>query len=191
MIYGSTVIYDADALRRQAATAPLATIRRPHGTDGSRIWSLIEATPALDGNSLYCNLLQATHFAATCAIAEMDGRPVGWLSAYIPPDHPDTLFVWQVCVGSAARGQGLGRRLIADVLARPVCGGVTTLQCTITEDNDPSWALFGGVARRLDAQMRQVEHFKRDEHFNGQHDSEYAVSIGPFGPDQVAKLSSG
>ncbi len=81
-------------------------------------------------------------------------------------------------------------RLIGDVLARPACRAVTTLQCTITHDNEASWGLFTAIARRLDAQMRQVELFEKDAHFDGLHDSEYAVSIGPFSPEKVTALTS-
>src|SRR5690554_2044835 len=95
------------------------SIRAPRSSDGPRVWRLITATGALDNNSLYANLLQCTHFAATCALAEMDGEIVGWMSAYAPPRQPDTLFVWQICVAEAARGQGLAQKLIAAVLARP------------------------------------------------------------------------
>src|SRR5687768_5620385 len=114
MIYGNTVLHDADALRRNALQAPVANIRAPRGTDGAAIWSLIQAQPSLDDNSLYCNLLQATHFAGTCALAEQDGEFVGWVSGYVPPEQQEMLFIWQVCVDKAAQGQGLGRRLIAD-----------------------------------------------------------------------------
>lgn len=190
MIYGNTALFDAGALHRQTASVPETVIRAPVSTDGATVWKLIGATNVLDDNSLYCNLLQATHFASTCAIAEQDGKVVGWLSGYIPPEHPDTYFVWQVCVSDVARGQGLGRRLIGDVLARPACRAVTTLQCTITHDNEPSWGLFTGVARKLEAQLRQVELFEKDTHFDGLHDSEYVVSIGPFSPEKVTALTS-
>lgn len=189
MIYGNTVLHDADALRRNAMQTPVANIRAPRGTDGAAIWSLIQAQPSLDDNSLYCNLLQATHFAGTCALAEQDGEVVGWVSGYVPPEHQDTLFIWQVCVDKAAQGQGLGRRLIADVLSRPACRQVSMLECTITNDNEPSWALFRSIARRLGAQLTQAEHFARDDHFAGQHASEFAVRIGPFDPEQSAGLN--
>jgi L-2,4-diaminobutyric acid acetyltransferase len=45
-------------------------IRVPQPGDGPRIWRLIKAAGALDTNSLYCNLLQCSHFAETCAVAE-------------------------------------------------------------------------------------------------------------------------
>lgn len=189
MIYGNTVLYDADAFRRSAASAPTVRLRAPRGTDGAEVWSLIQSQPSLDDNSLYCNLLQSTHFADTCALAEQDDRIVGWVSGYIPPKDPDTLFIWQVCVDAAAQGQGLGRKLIADVLSRPACRHVTMLECTITEDNEASWALFSSIARRLGAQLRQVEHFSQDEHFAGRHDSEFAVRIGPFDPESFTRLT--
>ena len=186
MFYGQTPSTPAAAQPPEAT----ARIRLPDAADGPAVWDLIAATPALDGNSLYCNLLQCSHFAATCAIAEQDGVVVGWMSGYVPPDQPDTLFVWQVCVGAAARGQGLARRLIVDVLARPAARPLTRLACTITEDNAPSWALFGSMARALAAPMARAEHFSRAVHFAGAHASEMAVSIGPFDRRHLAALTA-
>ena len=189
MIYGNSVLFDAGALQRQPEK-PETVIRAPVSADGKSVWSLVGDTKTLDDNSLYCNLLQATHFASTCAIAEQGGEVVGWVSGYVPPDEPETLFIWQVCVSEVARGQGLGRRLIGDILARPGCRGIKALKCTITHDNEASWALFTGIARRLNAQLQQDELFERELHFGGRHDSEYAVNIGPFRPDQVGALTS-
>ncbi|WDR02628.1 diaminobutyrate acetyltransferase [Devosia algicola] len=110
----------------------------------------------------------------------LDGEVVGWISGYIPPDHIDTLFVWQVCVSEKARGRGLARRLITAVLARNVCADVTRIQSTITKDNGASWALFGSIAERLDTDLTRKAHFRRDDHFDGQHDTEFLVTIGPF-----------
>src|SRR3546814_7926132 len=66
-----------DAPRAQGGTA--VHYRPPRKTDGTRIWALIRSIAALDDNSLYCNLLQCSHFAGTCALAEIDGRAVGWI----------------------------------------------------------------------------------------------------------------
>lgn len=156
------------------------SIRAPRYEDGSDVWQLVADTASLDDNSMYCNLLQCSHFAATCALAEMDGEIVGWVSGYIPPEHPDTYFVWQVCVAEKARGKGLAKRLINAVLARKACGGVTRVQSTITRDNKPSWALFGSIADTLDTDLARKPHFKRDDHFAGKHETEFLVTIGPF-----------
>ncbi|MFT5450498.1 MAG: L-2,4-diaminobutyric acid acetyltransferase, partial [Gammaproteobacteria bacterium] len=65
-------------------------IRAPESSDGPSVWRLIDAVGALEPNSLYCNLLQCSHFSATCALAEMDREIVGWMSGHIPPTQPDT-----------------------------------------------------------------------------------------------------
>ena len=111
-------------------------------------------------------------------------------AGYVPPDQPDTLFVWQICVGPEARGEGLARRLVGDVLTRPSAAGIRHIACTITEDNTASWALFGSIARALGAQMAQSEHFSKAVHFDGAHDSEFAVTIGPIQRDRAASLAA-
>lgn len=185
MNYGNTVLKDVGARRENA----LLKLRKPKPSDGPRIWRLIDSTPSLDKNSLYCNLLQCSHFAGTCAVAELSGSVVGWLSGYVPPERADTLFVWQVCVDETVRGQGVATRLIAEVLDRSSLGHVRYLECTITETNDASWALFGSIARAMGAQTRRSELFSRNAHFDGTHESELALTIGPFERDQVAAFA--
>ena len=157
------------------------TFRKPVREDGAQIWELIRACKPLDENSMYCNLLQCDHFSDTCVIAELDGRIVGWVSAYIVPNDPETLFVWQVAVGSAARGMGVAKKMLNGLLARDVCSDVTRLQTTITRDNAASWALFESFADRMDAPLDADPHFEREAHFDGKHATEYMVTIGRFG----------
>ncbi|HEY9539672.1 MAG TPA: diaminobutyrate acetyltransferase [Kiloniellaceae bacterium] len=167
-----------DAPRAQGGTA--VHYRPPRKTDGTRIWALIRSIAALDDNSLYCNLLQCSHFAGTCALAEIDGRAVGWISGYLPPEKPDTLFVWQVAVHPEARGRGVGKRLIRELLRRKACSRVRYIHSTITRDNRASWALFRAIADELDAPMTDDTHFEHDVHFAGRHATEHLVEIGPF-----------
>lgn len=160
--------------------AKALTLRAPRKADGPRIWALIRSIEALDDNSLYCNLLQCSHFAGTCALAEIDGRPVGWISGYLPPEKPDTLFVWQVAVHPDLRGRGVAKRLIYALLARKACRRVRRIHSTITRDNAASWALFRAIADELDAPISDDPHFEREAHFAGRHATEHLVEIGPF-----------
>lgn len=146
--------------------------RSPDAQDGAAVQRLIETAGGLDTNSLYCNLLQCSHFAETCLIAERSGALTGWVSAYVPPSQPDTLFVWQICTATQARGQGLGRRMIASILNRAACRHVRHVECTITADNAASWALFGSMG-----DLTHEPHFDRDLHFGGHHASEHRVRI--------------
>lgn len=155
-------------------------LRKPVATDGPGVTALIAACPPLDANSAYCNLLQCTDFADSCILAEQDGRPVGWVSGYRPPSAPETFFVWQVAVASAARGQRLGGRMIEALLARPESFGVTHLSTTVTDDNRASWALFEGLARKWRAPLAKSARFDRDAHFAGAHATEWQARIGPL-----------
>lgn len=153
---------------------------RPSADDGPWVHRLIDQCAPLDRNSLYCNLLQCTHFADTCVIARQQERVAGFLSAYIMPSRPDALFVWQVAVAPQARKQGLGATLLVEALGRPACAGVHYVLTTITESNRPSWSLFEALARRLDAKLQRQLLFDRTRHLADAADSEILVTIGPF-----------
>nr|WP_207901937.1 diaminobutyrate acetyltransferase [Rhodovulum euryhalinum] len=149
----------------------------PTDADGPEVWALIRACKPLDENSLYCNLIQCDHFRDTCILAEIDGQVVGWISAYLVPSDPETLFVWQVAVSDRARGRGLGRKMLFELLDREACAGVMRLKTTITPDNAASWGLFRGLARRLGARLTDEPHYKREDHFEGRHATEHMVTI--------------
>ena len=151
-------------------------LRRPQATDGPAIWNLVSTCKPLDENSLYCNLIQTDHFRDTCVLAELDGKAVGWISGHMIPGQ-DVLFIWQVAVSPCARGLGLGRRMLTDLLARDSCIGAKTLKTTITSDNAASWALFRSLARHLGGQLTHQPHFTRDPHFAGRHATEHMVTI--------------
>lgn len=158
-------------------------LRRPQVTDGRALHALIAASPPLDTNSLYLSLLQCTHFAATCVVAERAEAPSvlrGFVSGYLLPERPTTLFIWQVAIAAAARGRGLARSMLMQLLERPACAGVDRLETTITESNDASWALFRSLARVLECPLEQRILFDREAHLDGSHESEVLVTIGPF-----------
>jgi L-2,4-diaminobutyric acid acetyltransferase len=156
-------------------------LRKPDSTDGASLHRLVSQCPPLDPNSVYCNLLQCTHFRETCVAAELDGELQGFISAYIIPDRPDTLFIWQVAVGEDGRGRGLASQMLEHILQRPVCSGVNWLETTITSDNGASKALFQRLAANRRADLQETLIFDSERHFDGAHDSEWLTRIGPLG----------
>lgn len=155
-------------------------LRTPADTDGANLHALVARCKPLDENSTYCNLLQCSHFRHTSAAAEANGGLVGFVSGHRIPERPDTLFVWQVAVDRVARGHGLGRRLITNILSREQNRDIRFVETTITPGNDASFGLFRGLARRLDADIQESVMFDRHTHFNDQHDDEILLRIGAF-----------
>lgn len=162
---------------KKAEPRDRVSFRKPTKADGSDVWRLIGDSGKLDENSMYCNLLQCDHFADTCIIAELNGEIVGWISGYLPPDDEKTFFVWQVAVSEKARGRGIAKRMLRELMQRKECAHVKQLQTTITKDNDASWALFRSFARSSDAELADEVHFHEEKHFDGHHDTEHMVTI--------------
>jgi len=164
------------------AGTPAWRLREPAAGDGPAVFDLIARCPPLDANSRYCNLLQCSHFAATSiiAVAAANGAALGFVSGYRIPDRPDTLFVWQVAVDPAARGQGLALRLLHNLLARSGLADIRFLETTIGPDNRASWALFERLACGLSAATATTTLFDSQRHFAGRHPDEVLLRIGPF-----------
>jgi L-2,4-diaminobutyric acid acetyltransferase len=158
------------------------TLRRPTDSDGYNLHQLVANCPPLDSNSVYCNLLQCSDFADTAIAAEdAQGRMVGFISGYCPPARPDTLFVWQVAVDPALRGQGLALRMLLALVARVAAErGVRYLETTISPDNGASQALFRRAFARLGADSTTRILFSREQHFAGRHEDEVLYRAGPF-----------
>jgi len=159
---------------------PQITLTQPTAELGAQVWQLIANCPPLDTNSMYCNLLQTSHFAETAVAAMLDNEVVGFVSGYRIPQRPDSLFVWQVAVGEKARGQGLATQMLKAILSRPANQDIKRIETTITPDNRASWALFEGLAKKLDTEISSSVMFDKTTHFADQHTTEMLVKVGPF-----------
>tara|TARA_R110000782_G_scaffold158433_4_gene250554 strand:- start:3055 stop:3651 length:597 start_codon:yes stop_codon:yes gene_type:complete len=166
--------------KQNSETTNQRVLREPNITDGVAVNRLISDCPPLDSNSTYCNLLQCSHFAKTSCLLELDGEVVGFISAYLLPDKPNTLFVWQVAIAKSARKQGFARKMLSKILQRPICRHVRYLETTITKSNQASWGMFIKFAEEFNCRYSQSEQFSRETHFAGEHDDEFLLSIGPF-----------
>ena len=124
--------------------------------------------------------MQCSHFSSTSVAAVSQGEVVGFISAYVVPDRPNVLFVWQVAVGTQARGQGLATRMLQHILDRPLCKDTRYLETTITESNKASWALFKSLSSKLNTELHSSIMFDREKHLDNAHDTEMLVKIGPL-----------
>lgn len=149
------------------------SFRKPVLTDGYAIYQLIKSSPPLDLNSSYLYFLQASHFADTCIVAEQDGQITGFLSAYIQPNKPQALFVWQVVVAESHRGLGMAKTMLNELLKnQPNDSAITELTCTISPSNKASQSLFNSFAKTHGLSL-QTEPFINEADFGeGNHEAE-------------------
>ncbi|MEU9146003.1 diaminobutyrate acetyltransferase [Streptomyces sp. NPDC048349] len=129
---------------------------RPDVGDGASLWRIARDSEALDLNSPYSYLLWCRDFAATSAVArDTSGRPVGFVSGYRRPEAPGTLFIWQVAVDKALRGQGVAAALLDGLSAREAQrrGNLRCLETTIEPGNTASERLFTSYADRHGASL--------------------------------------
>ena len=152
--------------------------------DAAYIWRLVGASGALDLNSSYAYLLMCDRFADTCVVAtapDSDDEIAGFVIGFLPPRQPDTVFVWQIGVSSAARGRGVGSSLLDELVAMPACAGVRFLESTITADNEASQRLFRSFAGRRGADVAVSDAYTTSM-FPDNKATEQLYRIGPFEP---------
>lgn len=164
----------------------LIHFRNPTVSDGSAVWQLIQDAGTLELNTAYAYLLLCSDFAATSIVAERDGVLLGFVVGYLIPSRPDTVFVWQVGVSGAARGEGVASRLLDRLVLTDGCRGVRYLETTVTPSNKPSRALFASLARRAGAPLEESEGFPETLFPEGEHEAERRLRIGPIDKSKLA-----
>lgn len=157
--------------------------RPPDVGDGVRLWEMARDSGVLDVNSSYSYLLWCRDFAATSVVAvDRRDRPVGFVTGYLRPDAPTTVFVWQVAVDAAYRGRGLAGGMLDALLDRVVRdAGVTTLETTVSPDNPASIATFTALARRRGTDIVRSDLFAAGQ-FPDAHQPEHLYTVGPVAP---------
>lgn len=162
--------------------------RKPIVADGAAMWRLVKDSGVLDVNSAYLYLLLCKDFSDSCIVADQDGQLVGFATGYRPPGRDDAIFLWQIGIDGSMRGQGLGKRLLAQFVRNAQAAGASMLETTISPSNAASQALFRGLARDLETGCRVEPCFRVDEFPSG-HEAEDMYRIGPFDAAKVSHLS--
>lgn len=172
------------------STAVQIGIRSPRATDGAAMWRLAEESGSLDLNSAYSYLILCRHFSSTCLVAETENVLVGFLTGYLLPEQPDTVFVWQIAVAPQARRTGLGRRMVESLLDRLGPSGIRYLQATVTPSNEASRNLFRSIARNHGVGCEESEFFPAalfPDRGGGAHEPEMLLRLGPFAAARLEK----
>ncbi len=161
-------------------TDRMTLLRTPTVADARGMVRLAAASRVLDVNSDYAYLLLARDFDETCVVAEDGDRLLGFATAYRPPRRLDVLFVWQIAVAEAARGEGLASRMLDDLVRRGMASGIRFVEATVTPSNFASQSLFKSLARRHNFDCEITEGFAADAFETAGHEAEDLFRIGPF-----------
>ncbi|WP_425457176.1 diaminobutyrate acetyltransferase [Aquibacillus sediminis] len=169
-------------INSQIATAPqkkIVTFEKPTVEDGAAMWELVNSS-TLDQNSPYKYIMMAEYFAETCVVAKEEDKVVGFVTAFIPPERQDVVFVWQVGVDSSQRGKGIASKLLNELINRESCQDVQFVEATVTPSNKASQSLFKRLARDHDTTCEVSDLFP-EELFPGEgHEAELNFRIGPI-----------
>lgn len=170
---------EQQAIEGPARSVAPVCIRPATLADGAAIWRLVRASGRLDLNSSYAYLLLCDRFAETCLVAEASAGLVGFVAGLVPPRSPEVIFVWQIGVHRAARGQGIGGRLLDALLDQATCRDVRFLETTVTASNETSQRLFASFAQRHGASLA-VDDGYSETLFPDDKEGEMLHRIGPL-----------
>ena len=156
-------------------------IRKIRSTDAPAIQRLVSGAALLDDNSFYCYFLLATKFTDTCAVADDNGKLAGFITGFMPPETPETLFVWQLFVQPEYRGRGVAKNLIMSVLETQQILP-SFIEATLTPTNVASRRTFDSVARTFQCEVQQTSYLTADDFTSdgGEHEAEDLLRVGPL-----------
>ncbi|WP_323741926.1 diaminobutyrate acetyltransferase [Salinibacillus xinjiangensis] len=163
----------------EPSTQDSVTFEKPSVEDGKAMWELVNNS-SLDQNSAYKYIMMCEYFADTCVVAKENGKLVGFVTAFIPPEKKDVVFVWQIGVDSSQRGKGIASKLLNALVERQACKDVNYLEATVTPSNKASQSLFKRLARDHQTDCKISECFTEDLFPSDDHEEELSFLIGPF-----------
>lgn len=155
------------------------TIGMPTVEDGALMWKLVKES-TLDLNSAYKYIMMCEYFKETCVVVKENNELQGFITAFIPPERQDVVFVWQVGVDPSQQGKGLASKMLNELVSRPACKNVRFLEATVTPSNIASQSLFRGFAKKKQTECEVSDCFPADIFPEEGHEAEQTFRIGPL-----------
>ena len=109
-------------------------------------------------------------------MAVCEDEIVGFVSGYMIPHKNNQLFIWQVAVAKALRGQNLAMRMIMYISDNL---NTQYIVSTVSPSNHSSIRVFQKIAQSLNAKLTNEVLFEIND-FNEAHEEEVQYTIGPF-----------
>lgn len=154
-------------------------LRKPRKEDAKSIFTLVKNSKVLDVNSEYLYLLQCTHFKESCCVATVKDEVVGFISGYILPQDPKSLFIWQVVVDEKMRGQNVANKILKAILSFDNMKEINYIHTTVSPSNKPSQRVFEKLAESFNTTFKNSTMFAKEDFIHG-HEDEVLYEIGPL-----------
>ncbi|UOR11206.1 diaminobutyrate acetyltransferase [Halobacillus amylolyticus] len=161
---------------------------KPTVEDGSAMWDLVNNS-SLDQNSPYKYIMMCEFFSETCVVAKEGDKLVGFVTAFIPPERSDVIFVWQIGIDASQRGKGIASKILHELVKRQDGSEVRYLEATVTPSNDASQSLFKRLARDNKTTCTITECFPEKLFPGDEHEEELTFRIGPFSKEKSPELN--
>ncbi len=105
----------------------------------------------------------------------------GFVSGYLRPQAPGTLFVWQVAVHPRYRGRHVALSMLHSLWLRHAPAGLEFVEATVTGSNVASDRLFTAFAGSVGTSLARSAMFDAAL-FPVDHEGELLYRIGPLPP---------
>lgn len=153
------------------------SLRLPVSRDALAMRQLARDSQVLSVNSTYHYALMARMFSETSIIAQDRDILCGYITAFCPPQQPDTVFVWQVGVMERFQGKGLGKKMLSTIIKKqqPVF-----VEASIALSNKASQNLFSSIARQFSADHIYNQAFFTRNDLGKLEEEEILFRIGPI-----------
>ena len=154
-------------------------LRTPEIEDARESFRIARNEPNIDANTEYYYMIWYRDFSETSLVAVSEGKQIGYLTAFISPKNPDTLFIWQIATMPHHGVPNLGIKMMTHVVDKAKRKGVEYVEATVSPDNRPINYVMRLLAKRLAANYSTSMLFNPDA-FEGSHEAELMYRIGPL-----------
>lgn len=113
--------------------------------DVGTLYDLAGACPPLEQHTYYTYWMLAAASHQISFIAEVDGKPVGFMTSMM---SPESAVLWQLGVVPAYRKQGIGKKLLEATVDALLDRGARDFLVTATLGNDASLSTMKSLARQ-------------------------------------------
>ena len=152
-------------------------LRPTEATDGLAVYKLAKSSVELESTPCSSFYSLCGDFSHTSIVAEINGRIIGFVGGYRPPERENTLVVKTVVVDQEVRKMGLASEMLSDLVSRLSTVGVVTLEAIAKSSSEVAAALFNGYAEKHSVEVSKVDYLTSEQLDGGDAEVKYIIKL--------------